>query len=48
MTTRAVPSNTYAARLAAVRRFDVLVREAVVQPPDVPAFLLELELDGDR
>ena len=33
---------------ALVRRFDVLVREAVVQPPDIPAFLLGLSLDGDR
>ncbi len=33
---------------ALMRRFDVLVREAVVQPPDVPAFLLGLTLDPDR
>ena len=33
---------------ALVRRFDVLVREAVVQPPDLPSFLLELDVDSDR
>ena len=33
---------------ALVRRFDVLVREAVVQPPDVPAFLLDLKLSAAR
>jgi len=33
---------------ALVRRFDVLVREAVVQPPDIPAFLMGLTLEPDR
>jgi transcriptional regulator with XRE-family HTH domain len=33
---------------ALMRRFDALVREAVVQPPDLPRFLMELTLDGDR
>ena len=33
---------------ALVRRFDVLVREAVVQPPDIPGFLMGLSLDADR
>ena len=33
---------------ALVRRFDVLVREAVVQPPDVPKFLLSLTPEPDR
>ncbi len=33
---------------ALVRRFDVLVREAVVQPPDIPRFLLDLSLEPDR
>jgi len=33
---------------ALMRRFDTLLREAVVQPPDVPRFLLGLSLDGDR
>ncbi len=33
---------------ALMRRFDVLVREAVVQPPDISGFLLDLELERDR
>jgi transcriptional regulator with XRE-family HTH domain len=33
---------------ALVRRFDVLVREAVVQPPDIATFLMGLPLEPDR
>jgi transcriptional regulator with XRE-family HTH domain len=33
---------------ALVRRFDVLVREAVVQPPDLPKFLMGLTPEPDR